>query len=305
MNADNTEDCSSDAHLHLSAAKQVLCLKITRRGVLSESAAGLGGAFEPQESPQSGTRCPSTGWTAPRPELETGVSWGVPWARGTVRREQTFALTAADGKSLPLQTWPLAYWPDGSIKFIGFATVTAATRAVPPRSGRARRRAHREGRTDGAGHRHRHRQVAVPHSATGPPSLDRLPSTDDRRPRRSPETARWMLHASDDRLAEFTSADPEGHRGADGPGARRRQDRRRSQERRRASGCRSWCACTSTRARSRSAWCTPSSSTAITRRTSSRGSASPSPCRCASRCTIATCDSRARATASGPNRCSR
>ena len=35
--------------------------------------------------------------------------------RGTVRKEQTFTLTTADGKALPLQNWPLAYWPDGSM----------------------------------------------------------------------------------------------------------------------------------------------------------------------------------------------
>src|ERR1035441_6163076 len=51
-----------------------------------------------------------------------GVSWGVAWARGMVGRTQTFALTANDGKSLPLQAWPLAWWPEGSIKFSGFAT---------------------------------------------------------------------------------------------------------------------------------------------------------------------------------------
>jgi hypothetical protein len=32
-------------------------------------------------------------------------------------------LTAADGKALPVQTWTLAYWPDGSIKWTGFAAV--------------------------------------------------------------------------------------------------------------------------------------------------------------------------------------
>ena len=61
------------------------------------------------------------------PGVETGVSWGVPWARGTLDRAQTFSLTANDGKSLPLQTWPLAYWPDGSVKFTAFATVTGAS----------------------------------------------------------------------------------------------------------------------------------------------------------------------------------
>jgi len=65
------------------------------------------------------------------PVAETGVSWGVPWPRGAYKKEQTFTLSAADGKALPLQTWPLAYWPDGSLKWSGMATVAAAGAAGP------------------------------------------------------------------------------------------------------------------------------------------------------------------------------
>ncbi len=57
------------------------------------------------------------------PAATAGVSWGVPWPRGAVSKDQTFALTTADGQTLPAQTWPLAYWPDGSLKWSGFATV--------------------------------------------------------------------------------------------------------------------------------------------------------------------------------------
>jgi len=46
-----------------------------------------------------------------------------------MRKEQAFTLSAADGKPLPLQTWPLAYWPDGSLKWSGFATVAPANAA--------------------------------------------------------------------------------------------------------------------------------------------------------------------------------
>ena len=66
----------------------------------------------------------TVGWLGGSPPpVESGVSWGIPWPRGTVRRNQTFTLTTADGKALPLQNWPLAYWPDGSMKWTGFATV--------------------------------------------------------------------------------------------------------------------------------------------------------------------------------------
>jgi hypothetical protein len=57
--------------------------------------------------------------------LNSGVSFGIPWARGSVKRNATFSLTA-EGKHLPLQSWPLAYWPDGSLKWSGFATVVPA-----------------------------------------------------------------------------------------------------------------------------------------------------------------------------------
>ena len=61
------------------------------------------------------------------PASGTGVSFGVPWPQVAVKPGQALAITGADGKSLPLQTWPLAYWPDGSIKWTGVATVAGAT----------------------------------------------------------------------------------------------------------------------------------------------------------------------------------
>jgi len=53
---------------------------------------------------------------------------------------ETFTLTGADGKTLPLQNWPLAYWPDGSMKFIGFATVAGPSNSGAFKLARARRR---------------------------------------------------------------------------------------------------------------------------------------------------------------------
>jgi PcRGLX-like protein C-terminal alpha/alpha toroid domain/PcRGLX-like protein central beta sandwich domain/PcRGLX-like N-terminal RIFT barrel domain len=59
------------------------------------------------------------------PNAPTGVSWGVPWVRGAVSKDVQFQLSGG-GKNLPLQSWPLAYWPDGSLKWSGFATVVPA-----------------------------------------------------------------------------------------------------------------------------------------------------------------------------------
>jgi len=46
-----------------------------------------------------------------------GISWGVPWPRGTVAEGTSFAL--ADGT--PVQSWTTATWPDGSIKWSAHA----------------------------------------------------------------------------------------------------------------------------------------------------------------------------------------
>src|SRR5580693_3807158 len=108
---------------------------MTRRDLLRRSAvttlASI--ALEAQESAPAPTS-PQLNWLGnAAPPLETGVSWGVPWPRSTVSKSQTFSLIAG-GAALPLQQWPLAYWPDGSIKWTGFATVahTAAAFRLAP-----------------------------------------------------------------------------------------------------------------------------------------------------------------------------
>jgi hypothetical protein len=65
------------------------------------------------------------------PLVEQGISWGVPWAPGMVTADQEFALSTGEGVSMPLQTWPLAYWPDGSIKWLGCATVAGPGHTGP------------------------------------------------------------------------------------------------------------------------------------------------------------------------------
>src|SRR6185369_10375025 len=94
-------------------------MKLTRRTALQLLATTAAATPEPPQ-PSPATRLNWLDRTPPA--LTSGVSWGVPWPRGTVRREQTFSLG-----NLPLQSWPLAYWPDGSIKFTAFATVAGST----------------------------------------------------------------------------------------------------------------------------------------------------------------------------------
>lgn len=52
-----------------------------------------------------------------------GATFGVPWPRGTLRLPASKALQfrLGGGAGLPVQSWPLAYWPDGSLKWTAHA----------------------------------------------------------------------------------------------------------------------------------------------------------------------------------------
>lgn len=60
-------------------------------------------------------------WVGSSPSQPMGQSWGVPFEKGEIKVRQAFVLKTADGESVPVQSWPLAYWPDGSVKWMGFA----------------------------------------------------------------------------------------------------------------------------------------------------------------------------------------
>ncbi|MEU3524929.1 Tat pathway signal sequence domain protein [Streptomyces sp. NPDC038707] len=53
-----------------------------------------------------------------------GATVGVPWPMGAHPAGRSFAVTDADGAHVPVQTWPLAHWPDGSLKWTAHAVST-------------------------------------------------------------------------------------------------------------------------------------------------------------------------------------
>ena len=78
------------------------------------------------------------------PALLPGTSWGRAWPRGKYARDTAFALSAGDSAAVPLQSWPLATWPDGSLKWTAHAIpadapvaaeylITPGTPAAPAR----------------------------------------------------------------------------------------------------------------------------------------------------------------------------
>jgi hypothetical protein len=104
--------------------------RISRRDFLSGTASGAALAMSAQASaaapPAPAPQNPGTGawvrWLDDRQApAALGVTWGTPWPRGQQKSAKGFALRAADQRLAPLQSWPLAYWPDGSIKWTAHA----------------------------------------------------------------------------------------------------------------------------------------------------------------------------------------
>lgn len=65
-------------------------------------------------------------WIGDTPQLDKTVSFGVPFDEGKVFPDSDFQLLTASGENVPVDTWPLAYWPDGSVKWSGVAGVIPA-----------------------------------------------------------------------------------------------------------------------------------------------------------------------------------
>ncbi|CAG7638081.1 hypothetical protein ACFQI7_07935 [Paenibacillus allorhizosphaerae] len=58
---------------------------------------------------------------------ESGVTWGIPWKKGALLREENLTMTGPSGTQVPLQSWPTAYWPDGSVKWSAHAAALGAS----------------------------------------------------------------------------------------------------------------------------------------------------------------------------------
>lgn len=54
-------------------------------------------------------------------EISSGTTWGMPFPRGTVSGADALGVQDAAGIRVTSQAWPLAIWPDGSLKWAGIA----------------------------------------------------------------------------------------------------------------------------------------------------------------------------------------
>ena len=65
-------------------------------------------------------------WIGDTPEQDKSVSFGVPFDEGDVFPATPLRLKVNEYQDIPVDTWPLAYWPDGSVKWSGVAGVIPA-----------------------------------------------------------------------------------------------------------------------------------------------------------------------------------
>ena len=111
--------------------------QISRRAFLSASAAApvaialasdagaRGKPVDPNQGPNPGEGCWVRWLDGAASPVAQGLTWGTPWPRGKQRETRHFALRTKDGLRA-LQSWPLAYWPDGSIKWTAHALAPTA-----------------------------------------------------------------------------------------------------------------------------------------------------------------------------------
>ncbi|MBR0434321.1 MAG: hypothetical protein IJK15_11610 [Bacteroidaceae bacterium] len=62
-------------------------------------------------------------WIGKTPATAKPVSFGIPFLKGEMKPTDGFRLTTDKGEIIAADFWPTAYWPDGSVKWGGFAAV--------------------------------------------------------------------------------------------------------------------------------------------------------------------------------------
>lgn len=62
-------------------------------------------------------------WIGQVPASDKPVSFGIPFHKGEMKATDAFTLSTPQGEAIPADFWPTAYWPDGSVKWGGFAAI--------------------------------------------------------------------------------------------------------------------------------------------------------------------------------------
>lgn len=109
--------------------KPVTRRDFVRTAALASAAAKLISAAQAQSAPASPhmPKASAIGAAPVRwldgaaPRAFGGATWGVAWPQGQHAAGTSFTLRAAGGGDVAVQSWPLAAWPDGSLKWTAHA----------------------------------------------------------------------------------------------------------------------------------------------------------------------------------------
>ena len=94
--------------------------RATARVTSVAAALPLGGTARAAATPSRPPDGAALAWLEGAPAFSAGTTFGVPWPRGAVRNDQPFVVEGTSGE-VPAQSWPLAVWPDGSLKWTAHA----------------------------------------------------------------------------------------------------------------------------------------------------------------------------------------
>jgi hypothetical protein len=101
--------------------KKITRRKFVKNSVMAAAAASAGHiAVSPAVAAAASPSAAPLHWLEQPGTPVRGVTWGVPWPKGTVKANSGFRLLAGNAEK-PIQTWPLAYWPDGTLKWTAHA----------------------------------------------------------------------------------------------------------------------------------------------------------------------------------------
>ena len=69
-------------------------------------------------------------WLEGDPRHIAGLTTTAPWPRGSLAANTNLRVTDAGGELVPAQSWPFAFWPDGSVKWTAHAIAPTTTTAA-------------------------------------------------------------------------------------------------------------------------------------------------------------------------------
>jgi hypothetical protein len=113
-----------------AAAAQITSAQFTSAQFTSAQFTSALGAEQAATSQTQSLDQPKLRWLESSPTSTQGLTATVPWPRGSLPSTTTLRVTTKAGDPVPAQSWPIAFWPDASVKWTAHAIPPSATPAA-------------------------------------------------------------------------------------------------------------------------------------------------------------------------------